>query len=109
MEEEDDKKARTNFVRELKVHVEGLYGGEDKPSIENIDREKLIKDFKEKIENFSKNNNISKEILINFVLDMINEVRNVNPGSKEQYNLIEESLYDILLEGQDFEDGTFDL
>lgn len=110
-ENEKQKKQieKEEFVKGLRVHVEGLFGGENKPSIEDVNKEDVIREFKERIEKFSQQNGLAKEVVINFALDIINQVRKINPESKEQYNLIEESLYEVLYEGQDFDDETFDL
>lgn len=99
---EEEKNKRKNFIDEIKLTLEAEYNAPLKPeSVEQVDRSLIKEKFKKCMEVFQSKNNMKQEEIIQMLLDNINERRNINPATKEEHNVLEEILYDILEEGKE--------
>ena len=91
-----EKSKREEFIKLLKLGVEQEYNAPNKPeSAKDVDRKEVSKKIKTLIDNYCKQNKVSFDDAREHILKSINESRGVNPSCKDEYDLIEEILYNI--------------
>ena len=97
----DKKMQRQLFLQEIELSVEQEYNAPGKPElVENTNKEAIKQKLEKIIGEFCTRTNSSKTDNIKYLLERINEKRGVNPSSKEEFNVIEEVLYNILAENE---------
>ena len=77
--------------------MEQEYNAPHKPeSARDVDRKMISKKLKILIDNYCKQNKVSFEEIIKHLLKENNEDRGINPNAKDEHDLIEDILYDML-------------
>lgn len=94
---EEEKKKRQLFLEEIKLTLEAEYNAPLKPnSVEQVDRKTIKEKFSKSIYKFQKNSTMTYDEIIKYLLERINQTRKTNPASKEEHDVLEEILYDML-------------
>ena len=93
---DEKSEKRRNFLKEIKLSLEEEYNAPQKPDlVEQVDKKIIKAKLAKSISSFKEKSGMTFEEIVQYLLDRINEYRRINPNSKEEYDVLEEVLYDM--------------
>lgn len=93
---DEGRENRRIFLKEIKLSLEQEYNAPQKPDlVEQVDKKIIKAKLEKSISSFKEKSGMTFEEIVQYLLDRINEDRRINPNSKEEYNVLEEVLYDM--------------